>query len=252
MNPLTGRFWTTDSYEGSLVDPATLHKYMYANGDGVNMSDPSGYMTFAEIQLVSAQIAGAAIRVYTMVYARSIWVLQVLVGENLVVGGGVVFGAKAGQAVLPKLIGGLKTIIQAVQNLRNSQKIGRYKDVAAALKGTGNQANHLNQHAAFKARIPHDEGIAAEIGGDILQPGSPHNIFHRALEMFWEPFRKSGKTPTVGEYNKALGDALESAGHSLSEADALVDLAKANQLAHGIGPSDFVPTVPEKFPYLPE
>jgi RHS repeat-associated protein len=42
MNPNTGRFWTRDSIEGNIYDPASLHKYTYAGNDPVNRTDPSG------------------------------------------------------------------------------------------------------------------------------------------------------------------------------------------------------------------
>ena len=41
-NSSSGRFWTSDTYEGDRVDPRSLHKYLYANGDPVNRIDPSG------------------------------------------------------------------------------------------------------------------------------------------------------------------------------------------------------------------
>lgn len=44
MNPATGNFLTMDTYEGSIYDPNTLHKYLYANGNPVTYSDPSGNM----------------------------------------------------------------------------------------------------------------------------------------------------------------------------------------------------------------
>ncbi|MDE6761316.1 MAG: RHS repeat-associated core domain-containing protein, partial [Lachnospiraceae bacterium] len=44
MNPATGNFLTMDTYEGSIYDPDTLHKYLYANGNPVTYSDPSGNM----------------------------------------------------------------------------------------------------------------------------------------------------------------------------------------------------------------
>ncbi len=44
MNPSTGTFISMDTYEGSIYDPDTLHKYLYANGNPVKYSDPSGYM----------------------------------------------------------------------------------------------------------------------------------------------------------------------------------------------------------------
>ncbi len=50
MNPSVGRFITMDSYEGSIDDPVSLHKYLYCNSDPVNNYDPSGYNTLAEME----------------------------------------------------------------------------------------------------------------------------------------------------------------------------------------------------------
>jgi RHS repeat-associated protein len=41
-NPLTGRFLSRDPEDGKAKIPATLHKYLYANGDPVNRIDPRG------------------------------------------------------------------------------------------------------------------------------------------------------------------------------------------------------------------
>ena len=43
FNPQTGRFWTADSWQGNPMDPQSLHKYLYCNGNPVNNSDPSGH-----------------------------------------------------------------------------------------------------------------------------------------------------------------------------------------------------------------
>lgn len=43
MNPSTGTFISMDSYQGSIYDPVSLHKYLYANANPVMYSDPSGY-----------------------------------------------------------------------------------------------------------------------------------------------------------------------------------------------------------------
>jgi hypothetical protein len=42
-NPDTGRFWSTDNYEGDNSDPASLHKYTYSQNNPVNGCDPSGH-----------------------------------------------------------------------------------------------------------------------------------------------------------------------------------------------------------------
>ena len=42
LNTDTGRFHTQDTYEGNKNEPLSLHKYLYANGNPVMMTDPSG------------------------------------------------------------------------------------------------------------------------------------------------------------------------------------------------------------------
>jgi len=42
FNALTGRLLTRDPEMGEMLDPATLHKYLYAAADPVNRIDPSG------------------------------------------------------------------------------------------------------------------------------------------------------------------------------------------------------------------
>lgn len=49
-----GRFWNADSYEGIQMDPASLHKYLYANADPVNRIDPSGRFGIGEVASVSS------------------------------------------------------------------------------------------------------------------------------------------------------------------------------------------------------
>ena len=44
MDPSTGTFTTMDTYQGSIFDPVSLHKYLYANANPVTYVDPSGYM----------------------------------------------------------------------------------------------------------------------------------------------------------------------------------------------------------------
>jgi RHS repeat-associated protein len=43
LDPHTGRFRTMDEYEGDGIDPRSLHKYLYADGNPVSFSDPSGH-----------------------------------------------------------------------------------------------------------------------------------------------------------------------------------------------------------------
>lgn len=43
MNPANGTFITQDTYSGTVFDPTSLHKYLYANANPVMYTDPSGY-----------------------------------------------------------------------------------------------------------------------------------------------------------------------------------------------------------------
>ena len=53
MNPSTGTFISMDSYQGSIYDPVTLHKYLYANANPVMYTDPSGYTSLSELSITT-------------------------------------------------------------------------------------------------------------------------------------------------------------------------------------------------------
>lgn len=58
MNPSSGIFISMDSYQGSIYDPVTLHKYLYANANPVMYTDPSGYKTKLVELVVAVGILG--------------------------------------------------------------------------------------------------------------------------------------------------------------------------------------------------
>lgn len=51
MDPSVGRFVTMDPYSGSIFDPISLHKYLYANSNPIAYTDPTGYFSLAEMDV---------------------------------------------------------------------------------------------------------------------------------------------------------------------------------------------------------
>lgn len=50
-----GRFLTRDEFDGVNTKPQSLHKYLYANADPVNLGDPSGYLSTLEKSLAGSK-----------------------------------------------------------------------------------------------------------------------------------------------------------------------------------------------------
>ncbi|QEH67729.1 RHS repeat-associated core domain-containing protein [Cellulosilyticum sp. WCF-2] len=73
MNPRNGVFASRDVYEGSLFEPASLHKYMYANANPITYSDPTGMNSIAEstATMETMSMADAAYRFASSVALRA-------------------------------------------------------------------------------------------------------------------------------------------------------------------------------------
>ncbi len=68
FNPGYGRFWTSDTHQGYKQDPLSLHKYLYAQGNPVMNTDPSGHWSLSGT-LTTAGI-GASIGALSTVVAN--------------------------------------------------------------------------------------------------------------------------------------------------------------------------------------
>ena len=54
MDTSTGRFISQDTYQGTINDPVSLHKYLYANANPVTYTDPSGYYSLEDVEVGTA------------------------------------------------------------------------------------------------------------------------------------------------------------------------------------------------------
>ena len=57
MNPETASFTTMDRYAGNIYDPASLHRYLYANANPVKYCDPSGHSPLATLTVAVSQLS---------------------------------------------------------------------------------------------------------------------------------------------------------------------------------------------------
>ena len=74
LNPAIGRFVTMDTFAGRNRDPYSLHKYLYAHANPINMSDPSGQSPLLEQVEVGAIIGMLATwTVYNLSHPGDEW-----------------------------------------------------------------------------------------------------------------------------------------------------------------------------------
>ena len=56
MDPATATFTSMDSYAGNIYEPASLHRYLYANANPVKYCDPSGHSPLASLTTSVSQL----------------------------------------------------------------------------------------------------------------------------------------------------------------------------------------------------
>jgi hypothetical protein len=184
--------------------------------------------------------ANVAIRATPLISRATIVVAEATTGQSLLLGGGAV---ATGATVLSKVEGGLGTWTIAATRLQGVY-FGPYGYLKALLKGSGGQANHLNQIGAY-SKIIKDAGACVNLIGNAFKNGTEHNQFHMVIERFWNQYREGGakfNQPVSNQaYLQALSDALGAvndavtgaAAFTKSQIDALVELAEAEQRGYG-------------------
>jgi RHS repeat-associated protein len=99
-NPNTGRFLSRDPLDGQANDPKSLHKYLYAGGDPVNLTDPRGRAATVEFVLAVATISvasAAAPKLLGKQLAKTFWCAEIAILIAIIPGpGGAAGGTGAG------------------------------------------------------------------------------------------------------------------------------------------------------------
>ena len=80
-NPHNGRFTQMDTFAGMAVEPPSLHKYLYANGDPVNRVDPDGYIAVSVSEVIT--VTNVASNLYTAATIS----INIFTGNYVVAGG---------------------------------------------------------------------------------------------------------------------------------------------------------------------
>jgi RHS repeat-associated protein len=94
-NPLTGRFMSRDPLDGNQLDPATLHKYLYANGDPIDTIDPMGREGLVEFAAKVGKVVAVGVAVANAVLQCTKLLNEASYDIQLISAGGVKSQAQA-------------------------------------------------------------------------------------------------------------------------------------------------------------
>jgi RHS repeat-associated protein len=190
FNPATGRFLTRDSKAGNPRGPATLHRYLYADGDPVNGRDPSGHQDLIEYRHLEPEPLGAEAEVAGEEGAAGL-------GEGL--GEGVGEGAGEGVGEGGEGAGGLgpaETLSDSAKVVRGGQCLpenflngsGVTVDQDGLLHGVSVQSsNGVEVDALSRGYIPNNQvgvttvGDIRAAGGDVIPDPRAGNLYHGTL-----------------------------------------------------------------------
>jgi RHS repeat-associated protein len=117
-----GRFTKRDSYEGKQNQPLTLHKYVYVHDNPINLVDPTGWFSIAEINAVNS-IRGTLTEIYSNMLSD--FIHSVPEAEGIASVFDFANNAQAIITVAPAMVGAIWTStskLSAVQNAFNHWK----------------------------------------------------------------------------------------------------------------------------------
>ena len=75
-DPSSGRFGRMDKYEGEILNPLSLNRYLYGNSNPITNTDPSGYFTGSLNEFTTTKIGFDALVVSSTPVTTVPWVVQ--------------------------------------------------------------------------------------------------------------------------------------------------------------------------------
>jgi hypothetical protein len=124
------------------------------------------------------------------------------------------------------------------------------------------QRHHLNQSDILGGTVPYGDGVTTPMPGNAFRGvDTPHFLSHRGTEAFFDQYRGAttrgakysrpngvlfGEMPSFSQYNRALYNSLQNAGVPSNRSLAMVQAAKAEQLAAGFHGSSLLPELPAR------
>ncbi len=119
MDPKVGRFASVDPFNGVLLDPMSLHRYLYANASPVSFKDPTGKAAFTLNEVMATFTIASVLTAITIVHNQSS-------PQNHF------RDMAAGQSILASLTE-VENIYDALGNVIFAQNVKHYKAVIAGL-----------------------------------------------------------------------------------------------------------------------
>jgi len=159
----SGRFARRDTYEGSLSDPITLHKYLYGNANPVNFIDPTGLMSMGELSAADS-IRDILTKVYLDIGRNFIeGAAGYLPGGNFIVLTLALIDAYQVIRSLPSFIRAGSEILEAMDNLRLD-----VKHVAKHLADTPQSLKHIKKGSAH---VFPDQATMERVTREVIEKG---------------------------------------------------------------------------------
>ncbi len=257
MNPSTGTFITMDEYAGSIFEPVSLHKYLYANANPVTYSDPSGYsidndlkfykqawLSIEEALEYEAKLVSSVhneIAYNNNVREIGSKILEQLRDTAIEIAVTTLLTPYVGPNFAALIANGTVTLFDICKKHRDQRindalddffdddgnlMIGDYKFV---------KGHHVFSKAGFDGSIGYDKKTGFSISNEFMEKmGWDHDAMTSTQHTSFTSLFKSGKENTLMEHVRVAYDALIAGGASKEEAGIVVTFALVDMLSKGV------------------